>query len=426
MNREEKTMHWGADQTTQISKNDFDIAPDLWMFGGFGNVTVASTGEGLVIIDTSTRNHAKEIIKRLRARTDAPIVAVIVTHGHMDHAGGAGLFVADSAERKYRRPKVIGHELMVDRIDRYKKLNGFQLHMNVVQYGREIKLGNNIDYNSFSFLPPDYVYPDIVFRDAMHFKAGELTFQLYHSKGETDDNIWVYIPERKTVIAGDAVKGGMPNIGNPFKLMLRYELEWAEAMEKIAGLNPEFLVPGHGRVLNQEETQIICLGQAKFLRMVHDQVIDLMNRGYWLEDILEKVDIPEDMLAQRYMSQAYGCLDFVIRGIYNRYGGWYSGQAAEMFPSKRSDIAAAVVRLSGVEKILAEAGSVLDSGNPQLALHLIDFAVNGTDDKELRKKALLLKSKILDARAAIEVNGMAKNTFLRAALVAEQEANDIV
>jgi len=423
--RDNEITRWGSNQLTGAAMMDADAAPDLWMFGGFGNVAVAVTNAGLVIIDTSMRNHAKEILTRLRTRTQAPIHTILLTHGHTDHAGGVGIFLKDAIDRGDKRPHVIAHELVPVRFDRYKMTSGHQLHMNMVQYGGAINQGNKINYNERPFLPPDIAYPDVVYRDAMTFKVGDLTFELHHSKGETDDNTWVYIAERKTVVAGDALKGGTPNIGNPFKLMLRYETEWAESMEQIAGLNPDYVIPGHGPLLKKEQAREICLEQAAFLRWCHDVVIGLMNQGYWLEEILEKVTMPERWANKPYLGEVYGCLNFVVHGIYNRYGGWYTGHPADLLPSKRADIAAEIIKVSGVNELIDEARQLLSENDPQLALHMIDYVVDGTNLTAVRKEALILRSQILDARAKSVANGMVKNTLLREAEAAEQEAKNL-
>jgi len=404
--RSERRMAWGANLVSEMARFDAEIAPDLWMFAGFGNVGVAMTAEGLVVMDTSGRAHAIDIIKRLRAKTQAPVHTIILTHGHGDHIGGLGIFLKDAEERGHRKPLIIAHELVPVRFNRYKMTSGYQLNVNMIQYGGALEQSGNINISRPQFLFPDIAYPDITYHDAMQFKLGGLTFELYHAEGETDDHTWIYIPERKTVIAGDACKEGMPNIGNPFKLMLRYETEWAESMELIAGKNPEFVIPGHGSLMDGAAAREVCLEQAAFLRWLHDEVIGMMNRGCWLEEILETIKMPEKWAGKPYLHEIYGCLNFVIHGIYNRYGGWYNGHPADLFPSKRSEIAAEVLKVSGADKLMKEA----------------DFVADGVQDKTLRKTAHLLRAKILDARANIETNGMVKNTLLRAAVVSEKDA----
>jgi glyoxylase-like metal-dependent hydrolase (beta-lactamase superfamily II) len=64
-------------------------------------------------------------------------------------------------------------------------------------------------------------------------------------KGETDDHCYVWIPERGYLFTGDLIIWRAPNCGNPQKVQ-RYPLEWADALEKMAGLGAEWMFPGHG------------------------------------------------------------------------------------------------------------------------------------------------------------------------------------
>lgn len=423
-------------------QRDEECTPDIIMVAGFGNTGIVITEEGVVVVDNTPMTSSRAV-EAIRARTQAPIHTIIYTHGHSDHAWAAGAFVEDAKERGHPKPRVIAHELVPKRFDRYKKLAGYNWYINGIQGGRRYRRPQDDRQSSSSraagfgssgivftkkgkeqFLPSEAVYPDITYSDATQFKLGGLTFELYHYMGETDDGTWVWIPERKTAIVGDLMVGVCPNIGNPFKLQ-RYELEWAEGLERVAGKNPDFLIPGHGRVLRGEEIQEICLGTAKFLRHIHDEVIRLLNEGCWIEEILERVKIPEDLASKRWLAQVYGCLTYIIHGVHRRYAGWYNGNPSELFPARSSEIATEVVRLGGVEQLIERTKQLQQEGNVQLALHLADFAIKGAEDSSKRQEALLLKAELLDARADAETNSIAKNIFLVGAEEAEQEARSL-
>jgi alkyl sulfatase BDS1-like metallo-beta-lactamase superfamily hydrolase len=255
----------------------------------------------------------------------------------------------------------------------------------------------------------------------MQFRLGGLTFELYHYMGETDDGTWVWIPERKTAITGD-LNVGCPNIGNPFKVQ-RYEVEWAEALEQVAGKNPEYLIPGHGVVLRGQGVQEACLVTAKYLRHLHNEVVKLLNEGCWIEEILERVTIPDELANHPYLRPIYGCPTFIIHGIQRRYAGWFNGNPSELFPAKRREIAAEMVKLGNATEILARARQLQQEGNVQLALHLVDFIIYGSQDEGIRKEALLLKAALLDEKADKEIDTIAKNIFLVSAQQAEDEAS---
>ena len=79
----------------------------------------------------------------------------------------------------------------------------------------------------------------------MGVNVGGVKLDLRHTKGETDDHVWAWLPERKTILTGDLFIWNFPNAGNPQKAQ-RYPREWAAALRKMAALAPESLFPGHG------------------------------------------------------------------------------------------------------------------------------------------------------------------------------------
>ena len=414
MSLQEKSTQWGSSLPDQ-AQFDMEVSAGLWMFGGFGNVGAAITEQGVVIMDCSLFAHSPGIVKRIRAKTDKPFHTIIYTHGHLDHVGGVGAFINDAAERGDPKPRIVAQENLVDRFKKYQKLSHHNKLINAVQYGRQVDQGTRAELTKRPFLHDSILFPDTIFTKDLAFKLGHLTFELHHSLGETDDHLWINIPERNTVIAGDVMMGGMPNVGNPFKEIIRYEIEWAEALEAIAGLKPDYLIPGHGPVMDAKAVQSVCLGKARFLRYIHEEVIKLLNEGCYLEEVLERVKMPEEWLDKPYLMQVYGCVEFVVRGTYQRYAGWYSGNPAELFPANRADIATEIVEVSGGEKLLERVRKLNREGNYQLGLNLVDYLVKGTQDNVVLKEALQLQAEMFIARAEVDKNGMAKNLYLRAA-----------
>ncbi|MDP2919898.1 MAG: alkyl sulfatase dimerization domain-containing protein [Dehalococcoidia bacterium] len=399
------------------SRKDEECTPDIVMVGGFGNTGIIFTEEGVVVVDTAPMSIAR-VVEVIRARTDKPIHTIIYTHGQGDHAWAAAPLLEDAVKRGHPRPRVIAQEALLARFARYKELARQNRFINNIQGGRTYVRPQPGD----KFMPDNVVYPDITYRDAMQFRLGGLTFELYHYMGETDDGTWVWIPERKTAITGD-LNVGCPNIGNPFKVQ-RYEVEWAEALEQVAEKNPDYLIPGHGVVLRGQGIQEACLVTAKYLRYLHNEVVKLLNEGCWIEEILERVSIPDELAKHPYLPPIYGCPTYIIHGIHRRYAGWFNGNPGELFPAKRRDIAAEVVKLSNADSILKRAKELQKQGNVQLALHLADFVVYGSADAVARKEAFQLKAALLDEKADKEYNTIAKNIFLVGAQKAEDEAQE--
>jgi len=205
----------------------------------------------------------------------------------------------------------------------------------------------------------------------------------------------------------------------------RYAPEWAEALETVAGKNPDFVVPGHGPVLRKKEANEVCLDTAKYLRYIEDEVTRLLNEGCWIEEILERVEIPQDLASKPWLAPIYGHPTFIVHAVQRRYAGWYNGNPSELFPSRSSEIAAEVVRLAGIEPLLQRARGLQQEGNNQLALHLVDSIVKGAEDAAKRKEALLLKAELLDAKAGAEPSFIARNILRNGAELARRESSSL-
>jgi alkyl sulfatase BDS1-like metallo-beta-lactamase superfamily hydrolase len=377
------------------------------------NSSAVFTDEGIVVIDAPIGNKAgREAVEAIRKRSQKPIHSIIYTHGHMDHIWSVPVFYADAEEKGYPKPLIIGHEAVARRFDRYQRLKGQHEHINTIQFA--IPKGAPV-------LPKQFFYPNLTFSDAMQFRLGGLTFELYSYLGETDDSLWVWIPERKTALVGDLLVSGAPNVGNPFKVQ-RYALEWAEALEQVAGKNPDCVVAAN-QVFHGDQCQEVCLDTARYLRFIEEEVVHLLNEGCWIEEILERIEIPEDLARKPWLAPLYGHPTFIIHGVYRRYAGWYNGNPSELFPSNSSDIAAEIVKLTSIKQLLERANQLRQSGNVQLALHLVDFIIRGSEDDSKRKDALFLKAELLGDRADAEPSYIARNIFSAGATLVKQQAD---
>lgn len=382
---------------------------------GIGNTSVVYTNEGVVVIDVPLGNRfGHKAVEAIRKRTDKPIYAIIYTHGHIDHVWSVPVFFADAEAHKYTNPHIIGHRNVSRRFDRYQRLKGQHELINTIQFA--------IPPNQ-PIMPQHFYYPDIIFDDTMQFKLGGLTLELYSYYGETDDSLWVWIPERKIALVGDLLIWGVPNIGNPFKVQ-RWALEWAQALESVAGKNPDFVISA-GQVLSKDLAKDVLLDTARYLRFIEDEVVRLLNEGCWIEDIIGKIKIPEDLANKPWLQPLYGHPIFIIHGVQRRYAGWYNGNPSELFPANSAEIAAEVVKLAGADKILHEAQLLKANGKIQLSLNVTDFVVKGTEDKSVQKEALRLKSELLEARADAEPSYIARNIFRAGATLTKQEADSL-
>jgi alkyl sulfatase BDS1-like metallo-beta-lactamase superfamily hydrolase len=391
-----------------------EMAPGLYLIAGFGNVGVVVTDEGVALVDTGMTFDREAALRPLRTLSDTPVRYIIYTHGHADHAANAGPILEEAARRGDPRPTIVAHANVPRRMDRYAELYEHNARINRLQF--------RVPPGSVSF-PPDarFIRPDVTYHDSTTLRLGDLTLHLFHALGETDDITWIHIPERRAIFSGDLVIRSCPNIGNPLKPQ-RFEVEWAEALERMRALQPEVLGPGHGAVLRGGALDDELRTTAQALRYLHDEVVRRLNAGQGEVQIVREVRLPDDLARHPALAPVYGSPRFIVQATVRRYTGWYDGNPSHLAPAPTAEIAAEVVALAGAEALLARAEALARDGSHQLALHLLDFALDGGQDAALRRRALQLKGASLARLAEAETSFIARSILTNAAERAAEEA----
>ncbi|MFX1573508.1 MAG: alkyl sulfatase dimerization domain-containing protein [Promethearchaeota archaeon] len=375
----------------------------------FGNIGVVETNEGIVLFDITGKNLGPKSFYGFRQLTDKPIKYIIYSHGHFDHCFGYEPFINEIKEKGWDMPQIIAHENCVKRFEKYTLLDGYHAWINSMQFSSIPERQRGL------VTARETLEPTIIIRgnDEYTFNLG-IDFELYHDIGETDDSIWMYVPEKKVLFTGDLIISAYPNVGNPYKVQ-RYPKHWAFAMEKMMKKNAEYLVPGHGRLIEGKENVKEALEiTAEAMHFVHDEVVKRMNQGKWFEQIYhEMLEIyPEKFKQYEILQWVYGSYPFAIHAVYRLYHGWYdSGNPTDLFPSKSTDIAKTLLEINTEEQYLNHAKKLYDEEKLQLALNILDIILKAEDKAKsnILLEALNLKYTILKQQADQETSLIARN-----------------
>jgi len=391
--------------TTELSELDDGIA----LVEAFSHVVVLRTTAGLVLFDTSLEAFAAPILESLRRWSEAPVHTIVYTHGHVDHVGGSQAFVEDANSRGFAKPRFVAHENVSPRFARYAQTNGWNKAINVRQFGRGVLLGAP----DADFGPKTWVRPDTSFRERMRLRVGELTLELRHARGETDDHLYAWLPERKAIAVGDFVTWVFPNAGNPQKVQ-RYPLDWAQALREMGALGAELLLPAHGLpIAGAARIARVLDDVATALEYVVNETLARMNAGLTLDAIVQEVRVPSHLLDRPYLRPVYDEPEFVVRNVWRQYGGWYDGNPANLKPAPAAAFAAELLALAGgVAPIIARARALAADGELRLACQLVEIAVQAKPES---REAHAARTEVYAARRKSELSLMARGIFGTAA-----------
>lgn len=402
------------DETGPINRINFqlsNIADGIAMVEAFSHCILFETDEGLVAFDTSGVQGGTRVVDAVRGWRKDAFHSLVYTHGHLDHVGGSGAFMADAERSGKPRPRVIGHENVPRRFERYNYTSGYNRIINQRQFGQFSRRGYELGDDD-SFLPRSAARPDVLYQDRMELDIGGLEIRLKHAKGETDDHTWAYLPKHKAICAGDFFIWCFPNAGNPQKVQ-RYPVEWAAAMRDMAAQEAELFMPAHGLpIVGKERIHRVLTEVADSLEFLVRETIERMNDGATLDEIVHEVKIDPAVLEKPWLRPTYDEPEFIVRNIWRMYGGWYDGNPAHLKPAPQSTLAAEIASLAGGARKLAARAEALSGSDPRLACHLVEFAVRAApEDKSIHA----IRAAVYQARRDRETSLMAKGIFGSAA-----------
>ena len=394
---------------------------------GIANSIMVEGENGNIIIDAADSVYeAEQIYSLFSEKNNNPVKAIIYTHNHGDHTFGAAYYVKSQNEK----PQIIAHEdtdYYVQRImgilnpiitSRSTRMFGTSLpEKDVINVG----IGPNL---SVSKSPTGYVRPDTTFSDTLKLNIEGIELELYHAPGETNDQIFVWLPKHKALMPGDNIYKTFPNLYTIRGTTHRDVKGWIDSIDHMKTFEPEYLFPSHTKpIIGKETIQDALNIYRDAIQYIHDQTIRLMNQGLYPDEIAEIVKLPKEIAKSPYLYEFYGTVRWSVKSIFNGYLGWFSGNPSELDPLSRREKALRISDLAGGNEMLIEKlRFAVKEKDMQWALELSDYLISldlFTDEvKELRIEALIYEG----SRSS---NPNKRNYFLTSAFELNGNVEDI-
>jgi alkyl sulfatase BDS1-like metallo-beta-lactamase superfamily hydrolase len=412
----------------EFRRDVYEVTDGVYQAVGFGiaNSIMVEGDECVFIVDVmGSMETAAEVRAEFAKITDKPIEALIYTHNHADHVMGGLAFVPDGQVAVY------AHETTNDYINRFANvLRPILRARSARMFGSYLRgegpdAMQNVGLGPFvETLDPDMtlglIRPNKTFSDVLDAEICGVKVELTHAPGETNDQLFVWLPERRVLLPGDNVYKAFPNLYSIRGTLYRDVLAWAKSIDKMRALRPAHLVPSHTRAISgEDEIYETLTAYRDAIQFVHDQTIQGINRGLTPDELVETVKLPPHLAKHPYLQEYYGKVEWSVRGVFNGYLGWFDGDAATLEPVNPDERAAGMASLAGgAEGLLRASREALEQGKhewaAELATNLMRLDPSYTDAKQIKADAL----RSLGRR---QVNANARNYYLTQALELEGE-----
>jgi glyoxylase-like metal-dependent hydrolase (beta-lactamase superfamily II) len=186
------------------------------------NLGLVVGSQWALLIDTgSSPTQGRVLRASVAAVTDMPVIAVVVTHWHYDHAYGLAAF--DDMPR-------IAHESVRSRL------------ASAAASAEAKRLGLN---------PAELISPNTGIAVAKAIDLGDRRVEIAHlGRGHTDGDLVVVVPDADVLFAGDLIESAGPPSFGPDSI----PDEWPATLDAVIGLMTAatLAVPGHGEPVGRE------------------------------------------------------------------------------------------------------------------------------------------------------------------------------
>jgi len=366
-------------------------------YGLANSILVLGNTQSLVVDTMGGIETASRVIADLNIPSNKPVTTLAYTHFHADHTLGAQAFVD-----QFSIENVISHETTVAEIrdffgikrdlisERSLKMFGsiLQEKDKTSSNGIGIKLETGID-------TPGYIKPTITFSDFYSHDLDGLEIQFFHAPGETDDQLFVWIPKYRALMPGDNIYKAFPNIYTIRGTTYRSFKSWYTSLEKMMALEPEILIPSHGTPINGKEEILRVLSNYRdAIKYVHDQMMRNLNSGNSPLEAARKIKLPENLARDPHLFELYGTIEWSARNLFNGYFGWFDGNPTNLYPFTKEEYSEKLLTLIPEEQLISELDKALADEDSQWALYISDLLIDSGKGNEqiLSKKAEALKN----------------------------------
>ena len=413
----------------EFERKVYKVTEGVYQAVGFAlaNSIMIEGDDGIIIVDvTVSVETAQEVLAEFRKITDKPVKALIYTHNHADHVLGGKGFVPDGDVPVY------AHSTTNYYINRFGNIiRPIVETRSARMFGTRLPEGPNgvVNDGIGPFLAANggghggtvgLLRPNKTFDARLQLKIAGVDIELVHAPGETNDQLFVWLPKQLVLLPGDNLYKAFPNLYTIRGTLYRDPLKWVESLDKMRALKPAFIAPSHTRPISGEGRVAETLTAYRdAIQYVHDQTIRWMNAGLTPDEIVERVQLPAHLKNHPFLLEHYGTVAWSVRSIFSGYLGWFSGDAASLNPVAPSVRAQRVVDLAGGRnKVIASVNRALKDQDyawaAELAGHLVHL---NSEDQQARN----LKAEAFEHLGALSVSPNGRNFYLTQALELRDE-----
>lgn len=404
----------------------FEVVDGIYQVRGYdlSNVTFVRGERGWIVIDPLITVEAARAALDLVNRTlgERPVSALIFTHSHVDHFGGAKAILPEATPGV---PVLAPEGFMEHAVSENVLAGNAMSRRATYMYGGLLPpgpdgrvdsgLGKQTSRGRTTIIEPTDIIRETPTRRTVD--GVEIVFQ--NTPGaEAPAEMMFYFPAFKALCVAEEASATLHNLYTLRGAQVRSGKLWAQWLDEaiaLFGADLEVVFGSHhwprwGRADAVEYLE----KQRDTYRFIHDQTLRLANEGLTPREIAESVELPPSLAQSWFNRDYYGTVRHNTKATYQLYLGWFDGNPANLDPLPPVESARRYVEfMGGADAVLDKARQAFDRGEYRWVAEVVNHVVFADPDNEA---ARWLQADALEQLGYQAESGPWRNFYLTGAM----------
>ncbi|RCL77056.1 MAG: MBL fold metallo-hydrolase [PS1 clade bacterium] len=316
----------------------------------------------------------QKALTELRKQTKKPITRIVFTHGHADHVAGCSAYINEGNVREiissedYIRYR---DEMITTRLPFIARRATDQMGL-LLPKSLAGDIGTGVGFAAYggkaSYFPPTKL---IQGGDTLSFDGLELA--VLEAPADIDDHIVFFDEKRKILYAGDSYINVGPPVASPRNEKGRDPIKWMNTLDMFLSLQPEIVLPGHGKYDNDKAKIASLLKDSRdTIKFIDDYIVRGLINEIPRDELIADIKLPDNLASNPELQFYYHSLKWVARGVYTNYAGWYRDDIRDLFETHPTTEAKELVgHLGGPDNVIKIASTYRNKEQYGLAGRLL-------------------------------------------------------
>src|SRR3954463_11707140 len=381
----------------------FEVVPGVYQVRGLdiAHMTLIEGDSGVIVVDTLTSIEGARAAMALyfQHRGERKVSAVIFTHTHTDHWGGARGVLDDEALAG--GVPIIAPNLFMEHAVSENIIAGpAMLRRAQYQFGPflakgvrgqvDCGLGKSMAAGAVALLRPTDLI--IATGDTRIIDGLEFEFQMAPNS-EAPAEMHFFVPRYKLLNLAENCTHNFHNL-LPFRgADVRDALAWSkylgEALQMWGGKADAMCGQHHWPVWGAQRIDTMIRQQRDLYKFSHDQTIRLMNHGLTATEIAEPSRLPASLEGAWHTRGYYGHIRHNVKAIYQKYLGWYDANPVHLDPLPPIESGKKYVKyMGGAAALLERANKDFANGEFRFVAQAVSHLVFADPDNQAARALL--------------------------------------